>query len=82
LINRLNPVLNAKLTKAEVQDQSVVAVGVAPLLPKGVSLKLDKKGFIEVNERYATSVPGLYAAGDVIGPGTRFRPFTTLPHQN
>ena len=46
----------------------LVAVGVAPLLPKGAPLKLDKKGFIEVNDRYATSVPGVYAAGDVIGP--------------
>src|ERR1700719_1638049 len=49
-------------------DCLLVAVGVAPLLPKGVELKLDKKGYIEVNDRYATSVPEVYAAGDVIGP--------------
>jgi len=49
-------------------DCMLVAVGVAPLLPKGVQLKLDKKGFIDVTDRYATNVPGIYAAGDVIGP--------------
>jgi dihydrolipoamide dehydrogenase len=50
-----------------VGDCTLVAVGVAPLVPKGIELKLDKKGFIEVNDRYATSVKGVYAAGDVIG---------------
>ncbi len=49
-------------------DSMLVAVGVAPLVPKGVDLNLDKKGFIEVNDRYATNVQGVYAAGDVIGP--------------
>jgi dihydrolipoamide dehydrogenase len=49
-------------------DSMLVAVGVAPLVPQGIALKLDKKGFIEVNDRYATSVQGIYAAGDVIGP--------------
>ncbi|MBV8378021.1 MAG: dihydrolipoyl dehydrogenase [Verrucomicrobia bacterium] len=49
-------------------DCMLVAIGVDPLLPKGVELKLDNKGFIEVNDRYATNVPGIYAAGDVIGP--------------
>jgi dihydrolipoamide dehydrogenase len=49
-------------------DSMLVAVGVAPLVPKGVDLNLDKKGFIEVNDRYATNIQGVYAAGDVIGP--------------
>lgn len=49
-------------------DCVLVAVGVAPLLPKGAQLKLDKKGYIEVNDRYETSLSGVYAAGDVIGP--------------
>jgi hypothetical protein len=31
-------------------------IGVAPLLPDGVQPRLDKKGFIEVNDRYETSV--------------------------
>jgi dihydrolipoamide dehydrogenase len=49
-------------------DTILVAIGVAPLVPKGTNLKLDAKGYIEVNDRYATSVSGIYAAGDVIGP--------------
>jgi dihydrolipoamide dehydrogenase len=49
-------------------DTLLVAVGVSPLVPAGVALKLDTKGYIEVNDRYATSVSGIYAAGDVIGP--------------
>jgi dihydrolipoamide dehydrogenase len=49
-------------------DCVLVAVGVAPLLPKSLELKLDKKGYIAVNDRYETSLNGVYAAGDVIGP--------------
>ena len=49
-------------------DCVLVAVGVAALLPKGVELKLDKKGYIAVNDRYETNLRGVYAAGDVIGP--------------
>ncbi len=49
-------------------DSMLIAVGVAPLVPKGIDLNLDKKGFIEVNDRYATNIQGVYAAGDVIGP--------------
>jgi dihydrolipoamide dehydrogenase len=49
-------------------DTLLVAIGVSPLVPAGVALKLDTKGYIEVNDRYATSVSSIYAAGDVIGP--------------
>src|SRR5260370_15209475 len=49
-------------------DCVLVAVGVAALLPKGVGPQLDKKGYIAVNDRYETSLSGVYAAGDVIGP--------------
>jgi dihydrolipoamide dehydrogenase len=49
-------------------DCVLVAVGVTALLPKGLELKLDKKGYIAVNDRYETSLRGVYAAGDVIGP--------------
>src|SRR5260370_41380210 len=49
-------------------DCVLVAVGVAAFLPKGIELKLDKKGNIAVNDRYETSLSGEYAAGDVIGP--------------
>ncbi len=47
---------------------ALVAIGVSPLLPEGIELKKDAKGYIQVDEKYQTSVPGIYAAGDIIGP--------------
>ena len=49
-------------------DCALVAIGVTPLVPAGIGIKLDKKGYIEVNNRYQTTVPAVYAAGDIIGP--------------
>jgi dihydrolipoamide dehydrogenase len=49
-------------------DVVLVAIGVAPRLPKGIDLKLDQKGFISADDRYQTNVPNVYAAGDIIGP--------------
>lgn len=46
----------------------LVAIGVQPLLPGGTALKLTQRGYIEIDERYQTSVPGVFAAGDIIGP--------------
>ncbi len=47
----------------------LVAVGVAPVLPKNAEqLKLTDRGYIETDARYQTSVPNVYAAGDIIGP--------------
>ena len=34
----------------------------------GIQPKLDKKGFVDVNDHYETSIRGVFAAGDVIGP--------------
>lgn len=55
-----------KVLEAEV---CLIAIGVVPLLPGG-ALKLDltDRGYIKTNDRYETSVPGIYAAGDIIGP--------------
>jgi dihydrolipoamide dehydrogenase len=47
---------------------ALVAIGVAPLMPEGLKVKLDPKGWIETNDRYETSVKGVFAAGDIIGP--------------
>ena len=33
-----------------------------------IGVELDAAGWVRVNDRYATSAPGVYAAGDVIGP--------------
>ena len=47
----------------------LVAIGVQPLLPDGkLQPKLTKRGYIDTSERYETSLPGVYAAGDIIGP--------------
>jgi dihydrolipoamide dehydrogenase len=49
-------------------DIALVAIGVAPVLPGG-SLKFELvKGFLKTDDRYQTSVPGVFAAGDIIGP--------------
>lgn len=49
-------------------EMVLVAVGVEPLLPGGISLQLTPRGFIQTTDRYETSVAGIYAAGDIIGP--------------
>ncbi|RJS95268.1 dihydrolipoyl dehydrogenase [Salinisphaera sp. Q1T1-3] len=57
--------------KSETFDRLIVAVGRRPntanLCAKDTQLELDDKGFIDVNESYRTSLPGVYAVGDVIG---------------
>jgi len=50
-------------------DVCLVAVGVGAVLPGGCDdLELSDRGYVETNERYETSLPGVSAAGDVIGP--------------
>jgi dihydrolipoamide dehydrogenase len=50
-------------------DVALVAIGVSPLLPGGAApFKLDERGYIAVDDKYETSIPGVYAAGDIIGP--------------
>lgn len=52
-------------------DRLIVAVGRRPhtdaLCADDVDLELDEKGFIAVDEEYRTSIPDVYAVGDVIG---------------
>jgi dihydrolipoamide dehydrogenase len=52
-------------------DRVLVAVGRAPetagLGLEQLGVACDRRGFIQVNERFSTSVPGVYAVGDVIG---------------
>lgn len=48
-------------------DVCLVAIGVSPVVPGGAEIALTDRGFIKVNERYETSIPGVYAAGDAIG---------------
>lgn len=52
-------------------DSLLLAIGVVAntqdLLSPKVKLEMDR-GYITVNENYESSVPGVYAAGDIIGP--------------
>ncbi len=48
-------------------DVCLVAVGVQPVVPQAGGLALTDRGFIRVDDRYQTSIPGVYAAGDCIG---------------
>lgn len=52
-------------------DALLVATGVRPntdnLGLENTAIELDRHGFIKVNERLETTVPGVYAFGDIIG---------------
>ena len=52
-------------------DCVLVAVGRSPYTKdlglENIGIKIDQKGFIEVNERFETDIKGIYAIGDVIG---------------
>jgi dihydrolipoamide dehydrogenase len=49
-------------------DVCLVAIGIEPVLPGGVQPQLSERGYIQVGDRYETSIPGVYAAGDITGP--------------
>ncbi len=46
----------------------LTAIGVMPVLPGGTQPKLSDRGYILTDARYQTSLPDVYAAGDIIGP--------------
>ncbi len=68
----------AELVDAQGQHQTLavqkvlLGVGVVPnltgLMSGGLSPSLTAKGFIHVGEHYETSLPGVYAIGDITGP--------------
>jgi len=53
-------------------DAVLVATGRRPATQgiglEEIGVELDEKGYIKVDERMATNVPGVYAAGDAAGP--------------
>jgi dihydrolipoamide dehydrogenase len=53
-------------------EQVLVAAGRAPNVEEiglnEAGVQLDDRGFVKVNERLETSVKGIYAIGDVVGP--------------
>ena len=56
----------------EIEAESLlVAIGVSPNLEGALSNKIKlelERGYVKVNDNYETSVKGIYAAGDIIGP--------------
>lgn len=60
--------LSGKASEIIEAPLALVAIGVAPLLPEGLKVNLDQKGWIQTNDRYETSMRGVFAAGDIIGP--------------
>lgn len=46
----------------------LVAIGVQPVLPGGREIKKTERGYLKVDDRYQTSLPKVYAAGDITGP--------------
>ena len=52
-------------------DHLLIAIGleanVDGLLASGLKLEADR-GYLKTSERYETSIKGIYAAGDIIGP--------------
>lgn len=53
----------------EIESEIVlVAIGIAPVLPNNAEqLKLER-GYIDTDDSYQTSIPNVYAAGDITGP--------------
>lgn len=58
-------------TKTLEAEQALVAVGFRPnskgLGLEEVGVQVDERGFIQIDERMATNVPGIWAIGDVTG---------------
>jgi NAD(P) transhydrogenase len=72
-VKREGDFITTKLSTGEVlkADRLLFAAGrsgaTSTLNLEGVGVKLGKRGYIEVDSDYRTSVPSIYAAGDVIG---------------
>ncbi|GAB4240566.1 MAG: dihydrolipoyl dehydrogenase [Candidatus Methylacidiphilales bacterium] len=63
--------LSGKHTRTVEAAMLLVSIGVQAnlngVLGEGLSLELDR-GYVKTSETYETSVPSIYAAGDIIGP--------------
>jgi dihydrolipoamide dehydrogenase len=58
-------------TKVLEAEQALIAIGFRPnskdLGLEAVGVKISERGFIEIDERMATNIPGIWAIGDVTG---------------
>ncbi len=59
--------VEGKKTETLEAETCLVAIGVQPLLPGGAAVKLTDRGYIQTDARYQTSIPNVFAAGDIIG---------------
>ncbi|MBM3854126.1 MAG: dihydrolipoyl dehydrogenase [Verrucomicrobia bacterium] len=68
----LTLVKGGEANSRELEVESIlVAIGVAPNLEGALSPKVKlelERGYVKVNDRFESSVPGISAAGDIIGP--------------
>lgn len=46
----------------------LVAIGIQPVLPGGIQPELTDRGYIKIGDRYETSIPNVFAIGDINGP--------------
>jgi dihydrolipoamide dehydrogenase len=60
--------VEGKKTETLEAEVCLVAIGVQPLLPGGTQPKLTERGYIQTDDHYKTSIEGIFAAGDIIGP--------------
>ncbi len=61
--------LEGKSSESLEAEVALVAIGVMPLLPDGkLKPELTQRGYLKTDDRYQTSLKGIYAAGDIIGP--------------
>lgn len=66
--NGVKITVSGKVSETLEADVAIVAIGVSPLLPGGLKLELTERGYIKTKDNYETNIPGVYAAGDIIGP--------------
>jgi dihydrolipoamide dehydrogenase len=66
--NGVKLTLSGKSSETVEASMALVAIGVSPVIPAGVKVETDQKGWIKIDENYETNVKGVYAAGDIIGP--------------
>ena len=68
----LSLVKNGEANSTEVEAEALlIAIGVVPNLEGALSSKVKlelERGYVKVNDNYESSVKGIYAAGDIIGP--------------
>jgi dihydrolipoamide dehydrogenase len=66
--DKVSLTVEGAVTETLEAEVCLVAIGVTPLLPAGIELKLTDRGWLNTDANYQTNVKGIYGAGDIIGP--------------